>query len=211
MVGDKNIREIIALIAVLSLFVFVSYFAQNYQDSIESLIGRNSLIAMFAFVFLFILSVVFTPISTIPLIPLGAQLWGVFITTILSVVGWTLGAVIAFSLARKFGMPLVSRFLSLKKVEKVEKLIPRENVFWTIFFFRAVMPFDGLSYILGLFTKIEFRIFFWATLLGLIPFCFVISYLGSLPTLFLVIGLFLASLFCILGIIRLKRRHDSEK
>jgi len=135
----------------------------------------------------------------------------VIVTTALSVVGWTIGAVIAFSLARRFGRPYVSKFLSLKKIEIVERLIPEGNLFLTIFFFRAVMPFDGLSYILGLFTKINFHTFFWATLLGLIPFCLVMSYLGSLPTVFLVVGLLLAGLFCIAGFIGLKRKADRKR
>ncbi len=204
----ETARDLVTAGVVLALFVLASYIAQTYQPAIEGIIGKNSFLGMFTFIFLFILSIVFTPVSTIPLIPLGVQLWGVFATTALSVLGWTIGAVIAFNLARRFGAPYVSRFLSLKKIERVERLIPERNIFWTLFFFRAVMPFDGLSYILGLFTRIRFVTFFWATLFGLIPFCFVMSYLGSLPPLFLAIGLLLASAFCIIGIVGLKRKAD---
>ena len=204
------VGDIVTAGVILALFILASYIAQSYQPYIEAVIGKNSVLGMSAFIFLFVLSIVFTPVSTIPLIPLGVQLWGVLATTIFSVLGWTIGAIIAFTLARKFGAPYVARFLSLKKIERVEKLIPEGNIFWTLFFFRAVMPFDGLSYILGLFTKVNFRTFFWATLLGLIPFCLVISYLGSLPPLFLAIGLLLASLFCLLGIFGLKRKADRK-
>ncbi len=204
-------KDFFSLLLILVLFVFASYLVNVYQPEIEAVIGANSFWGMLLFMLLFILSVVFTPISTVPLIPIGALLWGVLITTVLSVFGWTIGAVIAFSLARRFGRPYVSKIISLRQIEKVEKYIPEENIFLTIFFFRAVSPFDGLSYILGLFTRVKFRTFFWATLLGLIPFCFVMSYLGSLPTMALIIGLILASLFCIAGVIGIKRKVDLKK
>ena len=204
----ETINSAVSLAVIVILFIMASYLAHNYQNDIEAVIGTNTAVGMAAFVLLFILSIVFTPISTIPLIPVGTMLWGITITTALSVIGWTIGAVIAFKLARRYGRPYVARLLSLKKIEKIEKLIPEENIFWTVFFFRAVTPFDGLSYILGLFTVIRFRTFFWATLLGLIPFCLTMSYLGSLPTSALIIGLILACAFCIAGIVRIKRKRQ---
>lgn len=202
----KSVTGIISLLAIVALFVLASFLFRNYQPNIEEIIGVKSLLGMALFVAVFILSIVFTPVSAMPIIPIGTRLWGIAISTALSVTGWTIGAMIAFNLARKFGRPYVSKIVSLEKIEKVEKFIPEKNIFWAIFFFRAVTPFDGLSYILGLITKISPRTYFWATLLGLIPFCLTMSYLGSLPTIFLIVSLIIASLFCIIGIIGIEKK-----
>lgn len=205
------ITAIASLIVIAILFIFASYLFRNYQPNISNIISTASLLGMLLFILIFAASIVFVPISAMPLIPIGTHLWGIAVSTALSVIGWTIGAMIAFSLARKFGRPYVSKMISLEKIEKVEKIIPGKNIFWTIFFFRAVTPFDGLSYILGLFTEINPKIFFWATLFGLMPFCLATSYLGSLPPVFLVIGLILAGLFCIAGIIRINRKKKRIK
>ncbi len=210
MIFSKKIREnelatlIISAAIIAVLFILSSYLFRNYQPKIETIIGVKSLTGMLLYVFVFILSIVFVPISAMPLIPIGSKLWGVAITTGLSTVGWTAGALIAFFLARKFGRPLVAKIIRTEKIEKIENLIPEKNIFLTIFFFRTVTPFDGLSYILGLITRVSPKTFFWATFLGLIPFCFVISFLGSLPVIFLAAGLSLGFLFFFLGLYRIK-------
>lgn len=204
------VEGIAALTLIVVFFIFASYLAQVFEQDIEAVIGANSALGMAAFVLVFVLSVIFTPISVLPLVPVGAQLWGVFAAASLSIVGWALGAMAAFGIARRFGRPYVSKFVSLKKIERIERFMPRQNVFWAIFFFRAVSPFDGLSYALGLFTQVSFRTFFWATVLGLIPFCLAVAYLGSLPPVFLATGLVIAGLFCIAGIIGIKKRKERK-
>ena len=198
---------VVSLAAIALLFVLAAYLFDRYEPDIEQIVGGNSLVGMTLYVLVFIVSIVFAPISAMPLIPIGTRLWGVGLSAVLSVVGWTIGAMIAFDIARRFGRPYVSKLISLDKIEKVEKYMPEEHIFWTIFFFRAVTPVDGLSYALGLLTRVHPRVFFWATLLGLIPFCLAVSYLGSLPPVYLAAGLILAGVFCALGMIRVQRRH----
>lgn len=207
---QEIITGIFSVIIIAALFILASYLFRNYQPSMENIISTKSVLGMLLFVLVFIISIIFVPISAMPLIPIGVHVWGIAISTALSVIGWTSGAMIAFYLARRFGRPFVAKMIPLQKMEKVERLIPEENIFLTIFFFRAVTPFDGLSYILGLFTRIKSLTFFLATLFGLIPFCLAVSYLGSLPTIFLIIGLMLAGLFCIAGIIGIKRRNSAK-
>lgn len=205
--GRQLAVGIASLVAIIIIFVLTSYFFRDYEPDIERIVETKSLLGMVVFVLVFILSIVFAPISAMPLIPIGTRLWGIAICTALSVTGWTIGAMIAFNIARKFGRPYIAKFISLDKIDEVESYIPDQNIFWTIFFFRAVTPIDGLSYGLGLLTKVETKVFFWATLLGLIPFCFIISYLGSLPTRFLILGLLIACLFFLLGIRRVKKKR----
>lgn len=185
------------------LFVASAWIFQLYQPLLENMVKNESTLGMFVYVLIFILSIVFLPISSMPLIPIGAKIWGVYLTTILSAGGWTIGAMIAFYLSRHFASPYVVKLLGTKKIQKIEKMIPEENIFLTIFFLRAVTPFDGLSYGLGLIPRVKTRTFFFATALGLLPFCFLIAILGSLPAIWLSLGLLLAVIFFLFGIYRL--------
>jgi uncharacterized membrane protein YdjX (TVP38/TMEM64 family) len=196
---DK-ISILVSALLIIGLFVFMSWLFRVYQDEIQRMITINPITGVLIYIIVFILSIVFAPIGVLPLIPIAVQLWGVLAATILSTLGWTIGAMIAFFIARKLGKPYVRKIISLKQIEKIEKTIPEKNIFWSIFFLRTVTPFDGVSYVLGLITKVSAPTFFWATLLGLLPFCLVISFLGSLPIIVLIIGLILAVLLIFLGL-----------
>lgn len=197
---------LISVFVIAGLFILASYYFSEYESNIEGTINENTFMGMFFYVFVFVISIVFAPISALPLIPIAVNLWDIWIATLLSTLGWTAGAMVAFGISRKFGRPYVEKILPIKKMEKLEKLVPEENIFLSILFFRMVLPFDGLSYILGLFTHIRWRTFFWATFLGLIPFCLVVAYIGSLPTMFLVAGAGLALIIFVVGVLRRNNR-----
>ena len=211
---NKNkqiIKATISVILITVLFILASYIFKKYDSQIESLIKDDSILGMLFFVFIFILSIVFAPISAVPLIPIATNIWGVFLSAILSIIGWTIGAMIAFELARKFGRPLVSKFISLKRIEKIEKIIGEHNIFLSIFLLRSITPIDGVSYILGLISQVKTKTFFFATFLGLIPFCFMISYLGSLPTIFLIIGSSILLIFFLIIAIKIYINPSKNK
>lgn len=189
----------VGLVVVIASLIFLSTnLFQDYLPGIEKIIEARSLIGMVVYVFVFILSIVLTPISATPLIPIGARIWGIWVTTALSVFGWTVGAMIAFEISRRVGRPFVAKIMPLKKINRMKKLIPREHIFWTLVFFRAIMPFDGLSYVAGLVSWVSPRIFFWSTVLGLTPFCLVVSLVGTLPLPYFVVVLTVASVFMLL-------------
>ena len=150
-------------------------------------------------------------ISAIPLFPIASALWGENITALLGVLGWTIGAVIAFVIARKYGVAIVGKMIPLKKLYKFEKKIPTGNLFFTVVFIRMVLPIDGLSYVLGLFSKMSLKSYTLATVIGLIPFCFVFAYLGAIPVyyqiIFLMIGLGVFLIGFLIAYYRNYRKH----
>ena len=172
----EGIKLFLSAIFVAFLFILASYLFGNYEPNINQAISAGNVLGMFFFVLVFILSIVFAPLTAMPLIPIGTRLWGIPLAATLSVIGWTIGAMIAFKLARKLGRPLVKKVVPLGRIDKIEKMIPETNVFWTIFFLRAVTPFDGFSYVLGLLTRVKQKTFFLGTFFGLIPFCLVVSF-----------------------------------
>jgi len=201
--SDK-IKAGIELLIVIFLFVLVSFFVQKYMDSIASFIGE-SILGMIVYVSIIIIAIVIAPVSAIPLLPVASNLWGWLVAALLNIIGWTIGAIIAFWLARRYGAPLVKKFISLEKIARVERLIPKKNIFWSIVFLRMVIHVDILSYALGLFSQISFKSYFFATIIGVTPFALIFSYAGGLPIYYQLIALALAIIIFVLGLwIRLR-------
>ncbi len=195
---DKKVDTILGISVIIVFFLVSSYLVQNNLESIKYFVGYNTF-GMIVYISFLIIATVIAPINGVPLVPVASNLWGWFLTGILSVVGWTLGAVISFFLARKYGVPLVRKFVSLEKMSKFERLIPQENIFWSIVFLRMAVPVDVLSYVLGLFSNIKFRTYVFATLIGIAPMAFVIAFLGGLPFYYQLIGVIGSILILIVG------------
>ena len=196
----EETKSAIGILTILIFFIFSSYIIQNNFVNVRNLL-ENNLAGMLTYIFILVLATVIAPVSALPLLPLASNIWGWILAALLSIIGWTLGAVIAFTIARKYGVPLVKRFISLEKIAKFESKIPKENVFWSIVFLRMAVPVDILSYILGLFSHIRFRTYLLATLIGVSPFAFVFAFLGSLPFYYQIIALFFALLIILIGLL----------
>ena len=205
--SKKIIRSALSLALIIVLFILVSVFVKKNIGFLETYVDSVGFFSMAVYIFLLALSIVFVPFSAIPLMPIAAELWGVPTAAMLVVFGWTIGSVIAFWLARRYGRYFVEKIISLKTIERAERLIPEEHIFLTIVFLTMVMPYDGLAYVLGLFTKIKMRTFFLATFAGLIPSAFVFSYLGTLPVIYQITGFLLAILILLFSILRAEKKY----
>lgn len=176
----ENYKQIFSFLLIAGLFVFASYLAQQNIEEVKSLITRGGAWSLVLYVLAGITATVFAPLTSIPLIPLVVQVWGVFLTSILSLVSWTIGSLGAFWVSRKFGESIVSKFESINRIREIASRVPEEKMFWYLIFLRTTIPVDILSYGLGIFTKISWRMFFLTTFIGIIPATFLFSYVGSL-------------------------------
>ena len=98
----------------------------------------------------------------------------------------------------------------MKDIEKFERLIPEENIFWSIVFFRMAIPVDILSYLLGLFSHIKFRTYALATVIGVIPFAFVFAYAGTLQLRYQILA-FLIAVIIILTSLKIRKIYKLKK
>ncbi|MFQ5531808.1 MAG: TVP38/TMEM64 family protein, partial [Candidatus Nanoarchaeia archaeon] len=178
--NKKELTAVFEIILIIIAFIVLSWLIQTNLDFFEKYIG-SSVYGMFVYFIITIIAIVIAPVSMLPLITIATNLWGIIPTVILNVTGWTIGSLIAFLLARKYGVPIVKRLISLDKIYAIEKKIPQENLFWSVVFFRMVIPADILSYALGLFSKMKTSHYTLATLIGVTPFAFVFAYLGIFP------------------------------
>ena len=122
---------------------------------------------------------VIAPLTTVPLVPLMAPVFGPFLTACAAVVGWSIGAIIAFLIARHAGRPMLERFVSFDTLARYESYIPQETQFVSVVLLRMIIPVDILSYVLGVVSSISLRVYILATVVGITPFAFIFSYLGD--------------------------------
>ena len=189
---NKNLKEIISLVLLVLFFILVSYIVQTNMSFIENNLD-SGFVGIFIYIFITTFATVIAPISAIPILPLAVFLFGWEFAAIYSVIGWWIGSNIAFILARKYGVNIVRKFVPIEKITKYENYIPKKDLFLSIIIIRIFLPVDVLSYILGLFSKVDLKIYSLATFIGLIPFAIILSYLGTFPIkyqlLFFIIGI----------------------
>ena len=200
MVKKDEVNAVIGILIIILLFILTSYSVNSNIGYIQKAIGF-SYIGMFIYILISILSVVVAPISAIPLMPLASGLYGWFLAGVLSIMGWTLGAVISFQISRKYGVDLVKKIIPLKKIHNFEKFIPDEHLFMTVVFLSMVVPVDGLSYFIGLFSRMSLKSFTIATIIGIIPFSFILAYTGTLSIQYQMLFLTFALVILLIGLL----------
>ncbi|MBX4215462.1 VTT domain-containing protein [Candidatus Parcubacteria bacterium] len=192
--------------AVLAIFIAVSWFVRTHEELVVSWVAKGGGWSMPLYFALGVVAVVVPPLSNFFLIPVAAAAWGVVTTGLLNVSGWGIGAIIAFYLARRFGEPLKRKFPSLGVFPYVEALVAERHPFWSVVLLRMTIPVDVLSYALGFFTKLSWRVYLSATFAGIAPFAFYFPYASRLPFRYQFILLAATTTaFLVYGYLRLRR------
>ena len=73
------------------------------------------------------------------------------------------------------------------------------------------VPFDGVSYAFGLFTKMKFGPYFWATVIGLIPMTIATAYFGKIDWRFQIIGFLVVIIVVLVGALVKQERERGKK
>lgn len=203
-----NKKELWGFIGLVIIFILSSYFSLKYSAGLKEIVSLQGFWGMAAYVALEISSIVVLPLTTLPLLPVAVVLWGSLVAGALSVFGWMIGGFLAFKIARKYGKPFVAKIMDIKQIERLEKVIPQEHVFWVIVVLRMSLPVDVLSYALGLFSSVSLRAYMLATFIGITPFAFIFSYSVSLPVWYqlITIGFSLGLVFW--GYNKIKKKRD---
>ena len=176
-----------------------------HSDGITRFINHHPFWGVFLYLILNVLDAVIAPGATLPLIPVAARAWGRVPAALVTTAGWTLGSLIAFLIARRWGYPIVKKLTSRERIRQMGKYIPND-LFWSIVLLRLVMPMDVMSYVLGLLTDISWSRYMLATAMGLTPSAFVLAYLGKLPNAYEIIMLGVAAAVGVAAVLIARRR-----
>jgi uncharacterized membrane protein YdjX (TVP38/TMEM64 family) len=148
----------------------------NFKIFIEN---NGALAPLYLIMAKIVATVLFVPGAILTVIS-GAIL-GTFWGSIVSIIGNTVGATLAFLISRY----LFRDFVSDKLLSKYKKIGDYEELFFksgfkTISFLRLIplFPFNALNYLLGI-TRVSFRDYFWGTFIGIIPGTIAFVYFGE--------------------------------
>jgi len=178
------VKKIILILLFAGTIVLLYFFtpARDYLSPegfgrIRSWIKGQGTLAPLVFGLIYILATVFALPGSVLTVS-GGILFGTLWGTLINLISATLGASLAFLLARYLGREFIEKW-TRGKLKRFDQKIG-EHGFYTVFYLRLVplFPFNLLNFSLGL-TQIKFRDYFFATLLGMAPGAFVYTSLGG--------------------------------
>lgn len=173
----------------------------NIKD-ISQFIKARGTFSEIVYLLLFFIKPFFIMIPSNVMAVIAALAFGSIRSFILTMVGFFISGTVAFYLARFLGKDFVESILGDKLIKLDDKI--EKNGFKILLILRLppIIPFDPLSYACG-FTKMRYKDFIMASLLGVIPETICYSVLGTsyrspfsikflLPILLLVISVVLS-------------------
>ncbi len=176
---NSYIYYIVGTVLTVLGFVLLSEVSQQHNGFLEGFVHQAGLVGIFSYIGLLIVAVVIAPISTFFLVPVAANSWGPLLAAVYTVLGWTIGSMIAFYLARRYGLKWVGKMEKVKRMREIEVAIPRRHVFIFVTLLRSTIPVDILSYALGIFSTIGYRSFLFSTIIGITPFTLLLTYAST--------------------------------
>jgi uncharacterized membrane protein YdjX (TVP38/TMEM64 family) len=179
---QKVFKLIIGVVVIGIIWYFVQCQCVGLKlltpASIRDYIQSYGKVAALIYIMAYVLNTisVFPPIA--PLSLTAGLAFGSLLGAIYLMLGAMIGTTATFMISRFFGRSLVEKLLRNRFRNLDEKL--SQHAFLTVLFFRVVplVPYEVLNYIGGL-SKMRFRHYFFATLLGLIPGVVIAAFFGG--------------------------------
>ncbi len=180
MKSKENIIKTVSIVCMVALFaISIVFLIQGWLgghfDSIDTL---RAYINSFGIWGPLILTLIQMLQVILPVLPgfmgciVGAALFGAAGGFWVNYIGISLGSIIAYWLARRFGIQLVDKMLSIKKYERYMEKVRRSKSYSVILFLAILLPLapdDFLCYFSGLIKMSAKR--FTAIIIAAKPWC----------------------------------------
>jgi uncharacterized membrane protein YdjX (TVP38/TMEM64 family) len=206
--GKGSNKRLWILFLIAAVFVATTLLSDRLALGLESFIGDHSVLGIFIYLAGLIFVTVLGPLTLLPILPIAVALWGPLTTALLNTVGWTIGGIIAFSLAQKYGQEIVERLVKLEHLRWIESRMPEKNLFLAVIVFRIVIPIDFVSYALGLFTNMRLSAYALATFIGTLPTTLFLAYAVTLPRAAQVLAVVVGIAVLVWGYVRYRRKRS---
>lgn len=175
----KNIKKyvnvfVLTMILMLVVFVIKVYMEGNFssQAAFENYVRQFGVFAPIVLIVIQLLQVIFPVIPGVLGSIVGVALFGSLKSFIFNYIGITVGSIISFLLARKYGASFVKKIITEEKYEKYIGKFQGGKGYAIILFFTLLVPLapdDIFCYLSGL-SKMSFKKFMWIIILGK-PWC----------------------------------------
>ncbi len=160
------------LYSVFPLFVVITilYLLSRQVDPaiIKKWTESAGVLGPIVIILLGTLTAVIAPLSGAPLLFVGFALYGAGVVILLTISG-IISAAVNFYISRRWGRPLIKRFIGQKSMATVDKFTIEHGIVG-LFILRVLMGSfnDFISYALGL-TNMKFKTYFAVSLVAAIP------------------------------------------
>ncbi|MFL0194095.1 TVP38/TMEM64 family protein [Clostridium sp. WILCCON 0269] len=186
----KNLKEykfyglllIVFTVFIISAYEYYSKYICLFTEphKIKNIVMSYGKYGVIVFVFIQVLQVVafFIPGEIVQIA--GGYIYGVFGGSVVSILGITLGNLIAYGVSRIYGRPLVNKIISYKNLKFFQTILDLGSVNFIVFILYLIpgIPKDILAYICGI-SRIKFKNFVFYSTLGRLPGIIISVYFGS--------------------------------
>ena len=201
-------KEFVGTAILILLFILSIFVTNNFDPYIVKYLNYG-IVGITIYIFFVVLATVVAPISATPLIPIAVALWGPLLTALINIFAWTIGSIITFVIARSLGKPIVARLINMETIQKYELVLGNKYLFWDVVFLRMALPVDILSYVIGLFSTMKMSQYILATLIGVTPFAFILSFASRGSLFFQITTIILVILFVYLGYRKINKLNQN--
>ncbi len=192
---------------ILALSLMLYYYREVYavcrgtwnfcssREHMNEFVRSFGVYAPLVFIGVQILQVLFAPVPGELTGFVGGYLFGVGLGFIYSTIGLFAGSLLAFAIARRFGLPFVRRFVGVEPMARFDYLMEHQGAFFSfIFFLIPGLPKDYFCYLLGL-SPMHVFTFLVVSTIGRIPGTVLLTMQGqavrseNYRTFFVILGL----------------------
>jgi uncharacterized membrane protein YdjX (TVP38/TMEM64 family) len=168
---------LIPALLVATIVVFAYLLRSLELEAITNAIKEQGALGWFIFIFFISVSVVFSPVNALIIMPIALISYGYFLAASLTFLGNIIGGTLNFYIARKFGRPIVEKIVGEKLIEKVDEFT--EVAGWKGFLILRILGsnyYDYVSYAAG-FTNLKDKVYFAITIPTSLVWTFILYYL----------------------------------
>jgi uncharacterized membrane protein YdjX (TVP38/TMEM64 family) len=172
---NRKIYKYLALFISVTLFIALIFLSQTFsQQQITDFIVKTGVWAPLVYIVIQILGQVFAPLSTAVLFVAAFVMFGKM-AIVYSIIVWLTSSIVNFSIARRFGKPVLRFFLGVEGVNKVEEIAGRlDNKHLYLLRLLTFFTNDFAAYAFGL-TNISFINFILSTIISIIPWMIIMG------------------------------------
>lgn len=177
----------VGILVGMAVFIVAAQWSQQYSDTLQAVTTDSGWYGVVLYIVILAGSIVIAPIGTGFLVPVAATSFGPLWAALYSIIGWTIGSIIAFWLARHVQYTFFKEHSFITQVQAYEKKLPPLYWYSLIVVLRMALPVDVISYALGAASSIKMNMFIVTTVLGITPFTFLFTY-ASVSTIWIQIA-----------------------
>ena len=173
-----SLAVLVALLAVIVSSDALHSVLLNGFEVVERVMARRPAAGAVLFVILSALSAMLAFVSSAILVPAAIVTWGKLGSLVLLWLGWLLGGLSAYGLARGLGRSAIAWLVSRASLEHYERRFTARPSFGTALLVQLALPSEIPGYLFGL-ARFPLRRYLAGLAIGELPFAVGTVYLGA--------------------------------